>query len=100
MIEKDDIQDLLREKLQSHEVTPSDAVWKNVSSSLSSAAASSAAAGSSIIFKAAVAVIGVSGLGIATYFVLQEDEVAKPTTLSSIQLDQNEIGRASCRERV
>ena len=90
MIEKDNIQDLLREKLQSHEVTPSDAVWKNVSSSLSSAAASSAAAGSSIIFKAAVAVIGVSGLGIATYFVLQEEEVAKPTTLSSIQLDQNE----------
>ena len=37
-----------------------------------------------------MAVIGVSGLGIATYFVLQEEEVAKQTTLSSIQLDQNE----------
>lgn len=90
MIEKDNIQDLLREKLQSHEVTPSDAVWKNVSSSLSSAAASGAATGSSVILKAAVAVIGVSGLGIATYFVLQEEELAKPTTLSSIQLDENE----------
>ncbi|MDB3905248.1 gliding motility-associated C-terminal domain-containing protein [Crocinitomicaceae bacterium] len=90
MIEKDNIQDLLREKLQSHEVTPSDAVWKNVSSSLSSAATSGAAAGSSILFKAAVAVIGVSGLGISTYFVLQEEEASKPTTLSSIQLDQNE----------
>ena len=90
MIENDNIQDLLREKLQSHEVTPSDAVWKNVSSSLSSAATSGAAAGSSILFKAAVAVIGVSGLGIATYFVLQEEEVVQPKTLSSIQLDNNQ----------
>ena len=90
MIENDNIQDLLREKLQSHEVTPSDAVWKNVSSSLSSAATSGAAAGSSILFKAAVAVIGVSGLGIATYFVIQEEEVVQPKTLSSIQLDNNQ----------
>ena len=90
MIENDNIQDLLREKLQSHEVTPSDAVWKNVSSSLSSAATSGAAAGSSILFKAAVTVIGVSGLGIATYFVLQEEEVVQPKTLSSIQLDNNQ----------
>ena len=90
MIDKDNIQDLLREKLQSHEVTPSDAVWKNVSSSLSSAATSGAAAGSSILFKAAVAVIGVSGLGIATYFVLQEEEIVQPKTPSSIQLDNNQ----------
>ena len=90
MIDKDNIQDLLREKLQSHEVTPSDAVWKNVSSSLSSAATSGAAAGSSILFKAAVAVIGVSGLGIATYFVLQEEEIVQPKTSSSIQLDNNQ----------
>lgn len=91
MIENDNIQDLLREKLQSHEVTPSDAVWKNVSSSLSSTATSSAAAGSSILFKAAVAVIGVSGLGIATYFILQDDTaVVESAKITSIKADNKE----------
>ena len=65
MTEKDNIQELLREKLQSHEVTPPDAVWQNVSNSLSNVAATSgAAAGASTLLKVAVAVIGVSGLGI------------------------------------
>ncbi len=91
MIENDNIQDLLREKLQSHEVTPSDAVWKNVSSSLSSTATSSAAAGSSILFKAAVAVIGVSGLGIATYFILQDDTaVVESAKITSLKVDNEE----------
>ena len=89
MIDKDNIQDLLREKLQSHEVTPSDAVWKNVSSSLSNVAASSAAAtGTSVFLKVAAALVGVSGLSIATYFILQEDnnEVI-PTDTLSVQVE-------------
>ena len=52
MIEKDNIQELLQEKLQSHEVTPPDAVWQNVSSSLSNVAATSgAAAGTSTLLE-------------------------------------------------
>ena len=88
MIEKDNIQELLREKLQSHEVTPSDAVWQNVSSSLSNVTAtSSAAAGSSTLLKIAAAVVGVSGLGIATYFMVQDD-ISTKEKISSIQLDE------------
>jgi gliding motility-associated-like protein len=88
MIEKDNIQELLQEKLQSHEVTPPDAVWQNVSSSLSNVAATSgAAAGTSILLKIAAAVIGVSGLGIATYFMVQDDIPTKEKT-SSIQIEE------------
>ena len=88
MIEKDNIQELLQEKLQSHEVTPPDAVWQNVSSSLSNVAATSgAAAGTSILLKIAAAVIGVSGLGIATYFMVQDDIPTKEKT-SFIQIDE------------
>lgn len=88
MIEKDNIQELLQEKLQSHEVTPSDAVWQNVSSSLSNVAATSgAAAGTSTILKIAAALIGVSGLGIATYFMVQDDIPTKEK-ISKIQLDE------------
>ena len=88
MIEKDNIQELLREKFQSHEVTPPDAVWQNVSSSLSNVAATSgAAAGTSTLLKIAAAVIGVSGLGIATYFMNQDDIPTKEKT-SSIQIEE------------
>ena len=88
MIEKDNIQELLQEKLQSHEVTPPDAVWQNVSSSLSNVAATSgAAAGTSTLLKIAAAVIGVSGLGIATYFMVQDDIPTKEKT-SSIQIEE------------
>ena len=76
MLEKDDIQELLREKLQSHEVTPSDAVWKNVSNSLANAGASSgaAASGTSLLLKVAAVVVGVSSIGVAAYFILNGDE--------------------------
>ena len=88
MIEKDNIQELLQEKLQSHEVTPPDAVWQNVSSSLSNVAATSgAAAGTPTLLKIAAAVIGVSGLGIATYFMVQDDIPTKEKT-SSIQIEE------------
>lgn len=91
MIEKDNIQELLREKLQSHEVTPSDAVWKNVSSSLSNAAATSgAAAGTSTLLKVAAAVVGVSGLSIATYFIFQEDEAATKQNTLSLQIENED----------
>ena len=51
------------------------------------AATSGAAAGASTLLKVAVAVIGVSGLGIATYFLVQDDISAKEKT-TSIQIDE------------
>ena len=88
MIEKDNIQELLQGKLQSHEVTPPDTVWQNVSSSLSNVSATSgAAAGTSTLLKIAAAVIGLSGLGIATYFMVQDDIPTKEK-ISKIQLDE------------
>ena len=75
MFEKDDIQELVREKLQSHEVTPSDAVWNNVSSSLSNASGLSgaAASGTSLLLKVA-AVVGVSSIGLTAYFIFNGAE--------------------------
>ena len=89
MTEKDNIQELLREKLQYHEVTPPDAVWQNVSNSLSNVAATSGAAAgtSTLLLKVAAAVIGVSGLGIATYLLVQDDIPVKEKT-TSIQIDE------------
>ena len=88
MIEKDNIQELLQEKLQSHEVTPPDAVWQNVSSSLSNVAATSGSvAGTSTLLKIAAAVVGVSGLGIATYFMVQDDIPTKGK-ISSLQIEE------------
>ncbi len=75
MFEKDDIQELVREKLQSHEVAPSDAVWNNVFNSLSNASVLSGAAtsGTSLLLKVA-AVVGVSSIGITAYFIFNGDE--------------------------
>jgi len=76
MLENDDIQELLREKLQSHEVTPSDAVWNNVSNSLANTAAfsGSAASGTSLLLKVAAVFVGVSSIGVAAYFIFNGDE--------------------------
>lgn len=96
MIEKDDIQDLFREKLQSHEVIPSKGVWQGVSSSIANTAVSTGAgAGTSILLKVAVAVVGVSGLSIATYFVVQEEQsIPSQRTSSSIEIENNTASTA------
>jgi gliding motility-associated-like protein len=92
MLEKDDIQELIREKLQSHEVTPSDAVWKNVSNSLANAAASSgaAASGTSLLLKVAAVVVGVSSIGIAAYFILNGDEGSPNKEIQTIVSPETE----------
>ena len=76
MRKKDDIQELLRDKLQSHEVVPSDTVWKNISSSLANTAVTSgaAASGTSLLLKVAAVVAGVSSIGVAAYFILNGNE--------------------------
>ena len=67
MSDKDPIKDLFRDKLQSHEVMPSKAVWSSVSSSLGHSAASTAGVGSASFLKVAAIAVGVSAAGVAGF---------------------------------
>jgi gliding motility-associated-like protein len=92
MSDKDEIKELFREKLQSHEVMPSKGVWTNVSASLTnSAVATSSGIGAASLLKVAAAVVGITGLGVATYFILQENENSVEKGLSTISLKTEEI---------
>ena len=88
MREKDDIQELLRDKLQSHEVVPSDTVWKNISSSLAKTAVSTGASvsGTSLLLKVAAVVVGVSSIGVVAYFILNGHEGSEKKGIQTIFL--------------
>lgn len=93
MSDKDEIKELFREKLQSHEVMPGKGVWTNVSTSLtnSAVATSSVVGGAATMLKVAVAVVGITGLGVATYFIVQENEISIEKELPTISLKTEEI---------
>ena len=74
MSDKDPIKDLFRDKLQSHEVMPSKAVWSNVSSSLGHSAASASSIGASSILKIAAVVVGVSTVGVVSYLYMNSED--------------------------
>ena len=74
MSDKDPIKDLFRDKLQSHEVMPSKAVWSSVSNSLGHSAASAAGVGSASFLKVAAIAVGVSAVGIAGFMFLSSDD--------------------------
>lgn len=78
MNEKDAIKDLFRDKLQSHEVIPSNAVWSSVSSSLGHSAASGFGAAS--FLKVAAAVVGVTTIGVVGYVLLDTDKASPANT--------------------
>ena len=78
MNEKDAIKDLFRDKLQSHEVMPSNAVWSSVSSSLGHSAASGFGAAS--FLKVAAAVVGVTTIGVVGYILLDTDKASPANT--------------------
>ena len=85
MSDRDEIKELFREKLQSHEVVPGKGVWANVSASITnSAVATSSGVGAASLLKVAVAVVGITGLGVATYFLVQENETSVEKELSTI----------------
>jgi len=105
MSDKDPIKDLFREKLQSHEVMPSKAVWSNVSSSLGHSAASASGLGASSILKIAAVAVGVTTAGVASYFyfnseesspkvtekiVLQEEVVDEPLSSETLEVEQKD----------
>ena len=104
MSDKDPIKDLFRDKLQSHEVMPSKAVWSNVSSSLGHSAASASSIGASSILKIAAVVVGVSTVGVVSYLymnnknsnsksnkkiVLQDEVLDEPASSETISVPQN-----------
>ena len=78
MSDKDAIKELFRDKLQSHEVMPSDAVWSSVSSSLGHSAASGFGAAS--FLKVAAAVVGVTTIGVLGYVLLDTNEASPAIT--------------------
>jgi gliding motility-associated-like protein len=94
MSDKDPIKDLFRDKLQSHEVMPSKAVWSSVSSSLGHSAASTAGVGSASFLKVAAVAVGVSAAGVAGFLLLSSDDsepikVIEKTVLQEKDLDES-----------
>ena len=104
MSDKDPIKDLFKDKLQSHEVMPSKAVWSNVSSSLGHSAASASSIGASSILKIAAVIVGVSTVGVVSYLymnsedsntkankkiVLQDEVLDEPASSETISVPQN-----------
>lgn len=104
MSDKDPIKDLFRDKLHSHEVMPSKAVWSNVSNSLGHSAASASGIGASAFLKIAAVVVGVSTVGVVSYFymnnedsntksnkkiVLQDEVLDEPASSETISVPQN-----------
>jgi gliding motility-associated-like protein len=94
MSDKDPIKDLFRDKLQSHEVMPSKAVWSSVSSSLGHSAASTAGVGSASFLKVAAIAVGVSAAGVAGFLFLSSDDsepkkVIEKTVLQEKDLDES-----------
>tara|TARA_B100000767_G_C19764989_1_gene537082 strand:- start:1421 stop:2332 length:912 start_codon:yes stop_codon:yes gene_type:complete len=94
MSDKDPIKDLFRDKLQSHEVMPSKAVWASVSSSLGHPAASAAGIGTASFLKVAAVAVGVSAVGVAGFLFMSPDEsepvkVIQKTVLQEKDLDES-----------
>jgi gliding motility-associated-like protein len=94
MSDKDPIKDLFRDKLQSHEVMPSKAVWESVSSSLGHSAASTVGVGSASFLKVAAIAVGVSAVGVAGFLFMTSDEsepvkVVQNTVLKEKDLDES-----------
>jgi len=90
MSDKDEIKELFREKLQSHEVMPGKGVWTNVSASITGSTVAASSGVTAMLLKAAVAVVGVTGLGVATYFIFQENELSVEKELPTISLNTEE----------
>lgn len=115
MSDKDPIKDLFRDKLQSHEVMPSKAVWSNVSSSLGHSAASASGLGASSILKIAAVVVGVSTVGVVSYLymnnedsnsksnkkiVLQDEVLDEPVSSETISVPQNTDSKEPVKDNV
>ena len=98
MSDKDPIKDLFRDKLQSHEVMPSKAVWSSVSSSLGHSAASTASVGSASFLKVAAIAVGVSAAGVAGFLFLSSDDSEPKKVIEKIVLQEKDLDESISSE--
>ena len=98
MSDKDPIKDLFRDKLQSHEVMPSKAVWSSVSSSLGHSASTTAGAGAASFLKVAAIAIGVSAVGVVGFMFMSSDEPQPTKAIEKTVLQEKDIDESVSSE--
>ena len=100
MSDKDPIKDLFRDKLQSHEVMPSESVWSGVSDALGNSAASSASVGSASFLKVAAIVVGVSAVGVVGFMIMNSDETEPLKSIEKTVLQEKDIDESVSSETI
>ena len=100
MSDKDPIKDLFRDKLQSHEVMPSKAVWSSVSSSLGHSAATTAGAGTASFLKVAAIAVGVSAVGVVGFMFMSSDESQPAKVIEKTVLQEKDIDESVSSETI
>ena len=98
MSDKDPIKDLFRDKLESHEVMPSKAVWSSVSSSLGHSAATTAGAGTASFLKVAAIAVGVSAVGVVGFMFMSSDESQPAKVIEKTVLQEKDIDESVSSE--
>jgi len=100
MSDKDPIKDLFRDKLQSHEVMPSETVWSGVSDALGHSAASSASVGSASFLKVAAIAVGVSAVGVVGFMMMNSDETEPLKSIEKTVLQEKDIDESVSSETI
>ncbi len=100
MSDKDPIKDLFRDKLQSHEVMPSESVWSGVSDALGHSAASSASVGSASFLKVAAIAVGVSAVGVVGFMMMNSDETEPLESIEKTVLQEKDIDESVSSETI
>ena len=100
MSDKDPIKDLFRDKLESHEVMPSESVWSGVSDALGNSAASSASVGSASFLKVAAIVVGVSAVGVVGFMIMNSDQTEPLKSIEKTVLQEKDIDESVSSETI
>ena len=98
MSDKDPIKDLFRDKLQSHEVMPSKAVWSSVSGSLGHSAATTVGTGSATFLKVAAIAVGISAVGVLGFMFMSSDEPQPTKAIEKTVLQEKDIDESVSSE--
>ena len=100
MSDKDPIKDLFRDKLESHEVMPSESVWSGVSDALGHSAASSVSVGSASFLKVAAVVVGVSAVGVVGFMMMNSDQTEPLKSIEKTVLQEKDIDESVSSETI
>ena len=100
MSDKDPIKDLFRDKLESHEVMPSESVWSGVSDALGHSAASSVSVGSASFLKVAAIAVGVSAVGVVGFMMMNSDETEPLKSIEKTVLQEKDIDESVSSETI